>query len=63
MLFKDAAGQWVLLDYKTDKDTEDIAERYKVQIELYAAAVEALLKIKVAEKYLYLLGGRRLVKM
>ncbi|MBQ3726381.1 MAG: helicase-exonuclease AddAB subunit AddA [Selenomonadaceae bacterium] len=63
LLFKDAAGQWVLLDYKTDKDTEDIAERYRVQIDLYAAAVEALLKIKVAEKYLYLLGGGRLVKM
>ena len=63
LLFKDAAGHWVLLDYKTDRDTEDIAERYRVQIELYAAAVEALLKINVAEKYLYLLGGGRLVKM
>ncbi len=63
LLFKDAAGHWVLLDYKTDRDTEDIAERYRVQLELYAAAVEALLKINVAEKYLYLLGGGRLVKM
>ena len=63
LLFKDAAGKWVLLDYKTDRDTEDIAERYKIQIELYTAAVEALLKIKVAEKYLYLLNGGRLVKM
>ena len=63
LLFKDAAGHWILLDYKTDRDAPDIAERYKVQIELYAAAVEALLKIKVAEKYLYLLNGGRFVKM
>ena len=63
LLFKDAAGRWVLLDYKTDRDAEDLAERYKIQIELYAAAVEALLKIKIAEKYLYLLNGGRLVKI
>ena len=63
LLFKDAAGRWILLDYKTDRDAEDIAERYKIQIELYTAAVEALLKITVAEKYLYLLNGERLVKM
>lgn len=63
LLFKDAAGKWILLDYKTDRDSENIGERYKVQIELYAAAVEALLKINVAEKYLYLLNGNRFVKM
>lgn len=63
LLFKDASGRWVLLDYKTDHDAPDIAERYKIQIDLYAAAVEALLKIKIAEKYLYLLNGERLVKI
>ncbi|MBR4152159.1 MAG: helicase-exonuclease AddAB subunit AddA [Selenomonadaceae bacterium] len=63
LLFKDATGKWILLDYKTDRDSEDIGERYKIQIELYAAAIEALLKIKVAEKYLYLLNGGRFVKM
>ena len=63
LLFKDAAGKWILLDYKTDRDAPDIAERYKIQIELYAATVEALLKIKVAEKYLYLLNGGRFVQL
>ena len=63
LLFKDAAGRWVLLDYKTDRDAPDIAERYRVQIELYTQAVEALLKITVAEKYLYLLGNARLVEI
>ena len=63
LLFKDESGKWILLDYKTDRDSEDIGERYRIQIELYTAAVEALLKIKVAEKYLYLLNGGRFVKM
>ncbi len=63
LLFKDAAGNWILLDYKTDHDAPDIAERYRMQIELYTQAVEALLKITVAEKYLYLLGGGKLIKM
>ena len=63
LLFKDAAGRWVLLDYKTDRDSPDLAERYRVQIELYAQAAEALLNITVAEKYLYLLGGGRFIKM
>ncbi len=63
LLFRDAAGNWILLDYKTDRDSENIGERYKIQIELYAAAVEALLKINVAEKYLYLLNGGKLINM
>ncbi len=63
LLFKDAAGKWILLDYKTDRDSDDIADRYRIQIELYSAAVEALLNITVAEKYLYLLNGGRLVRM
>ncbi len=53
----------MLLDYKTDRDAPDLAERYRVQIELYSQAAEALLNITVAEKYLYLLGGGRLIKM
>ena len=63
LLFRDANGRWVLLDYKTDRDSPDIAARYRLQIDLYAAALEALLKLKISEKYLYLLGSGRLVKM
>ena len=63
LLFKDAAGRWVLLAYKTDRDSRDIALRYRMQIDLYAAALEALLNLKVSEKYLYLLGNGRVVKM
>ena len=63
LLFKDAQGRWILLDYKTDRDTENIAERYRLQIELYTQAIETLLKITVAEKYLYLLNAEQLVKI
>ncbi|MCR5834579.1 MAG: helicase-exonuclease AddAB subunit AddA [Selenomonadaceae bacterium] len=62
LLFKDAAGRWVLLDYKTDRNTKNIAERYRVQINLYSQAVEAILGIKVAEKFLYLLHNGQTVK-
>ena len=63
LLFRDGKGRWVLLDYKTDRDAEDIADRYRIQIDLYAAAIEALLQLKISEKYLYLLGSKRLVAM
>ena len=63
LLFQDSAGRWVLLDYKTDRDSDDIAARYRLQIDLYSAALEALLKLKISEKYLYLLGSGRLVEM
>ncbi|MBR4383688.1 MAG: PD-(D/E)XK nuclease family protein [Selenomonadaceae bacterium] len=63
LLFRDASGRWVLLDYKTDRDSPDIADRYRLQIDLYSAALEALLKLKISEKYLYLLGSGRLVEM
>ncbi|MGB9678851.1 MAG: helicase-exonuclease AddAB subunit AddA [Thermoanaerobacteraceae bacterium] len=48
----------VLLDYKTDfvkKGREkEIANKYKIQIDLYSRALETLTGKKVKEKYLYL---------
>lgn len=65
VLFKDAAGNWVLLDYKTDRNNTDehFRREYRTQIEFYAGAVEAVAHLKVAEKYLYLLGAGRLIDM
>ena len=63
LLFQDSDGKWILLDYKTDRNIENIAEKYRVQIELYTQAVESLLKISVAEKYLYLLTADKLVRI
>ena len=65
VLFRDAAGNWVLLDYKTDRNNSDehFRREYRRQIEYYVRAVEALAHITVAEKYLYLLSAGRLVDM
>ncbi|MEG0481330.1 MAG: PD-(D/E)XK nuclease family protein, partial [Clostridium sp.] len=50
----------VVVDYKTDYVTEDnissIKEKYKVQIDLYARALEMQTGKRVKEKYLYLLS-------
>ncbi len=73
-LFEDEQGM-VLLDYKTDRITgrftggfeeaEDILkERYRIQMELYAKAVESILGRKLEETYLYFFDdGGHLVKM
>jgi ATP-dependent helicase/nuclease subunit A len=65
-LFEDEAGL-VLLDYKTDaaKGREDgeLAERYRVQLGMYARAVEAIWKRRIDEIYLYFFDGSRLVRL
>nr|WP_201261883.1 helicase-exonuclease AddAB subunit AddA [Metasolibacillus fluoroglycofenilyticus] len=57
-------GQWILLDYKTDKIrppfnvepalTEEMAKRYQIQLQIYSEAIEMVNKVKVKEKILYL---------
>ncbi len=49
-------GEIVLLDYKTDfvEDQEAVVENYRIQIELYAGALEKITGKRVKEKYLYL---------
>ena len=65
MLFEDEAGALVLLDYKTDKNTRPAAvrEKYRLQIEIYTEAVEAILGRKVAEHCLYLLQDGSVVQL
>lgn len=56
--FFEENGEIVLLDYKTDYVTDDnideIKERYRVQIELYARAIEEITGKKVKEKFIHL---------
>ncbi|WP_107840367.1 helicase-exonuclease AddAB subunit AddA [Metasolibacillus meyeri] len=57
-------GQWVLLDYKTDKIrppfevepalTEEMAKRYQMQLQIYSEAIEMINQVQVTEKILYL---------
>ena len=45
----------ILLDYKTDRiyDEEKLRERYRIQLELYRAALERTLGLPVQQVYLY----------
>lgn len=63
-MFEEADGQWVLLDYKTDKILDYFAEeskllkemtsRYETQLHYYTQAIESIKRVKVKEKILYL---------
>lgn len=72
-LFEDSNGL-VLLDFKTDAiqgrfqggfegAKEILKDRYEVQVNLYALAVEKILKRPVASKYLYFLDGGYLLEI
>jgi ATP-dependent helicase/nuclease subunit A len=57
---------YILVDYKTDAVTpgkeEEMVKRYSGQMNLYAQAVEIMLKKPVNEKYLYLFSAGRAVR-
>ena len=55
----------VLLDYKTDwvDDGTELIERYKVQLDLYAEAVERIFKRPVKEKYLYVFSTKEAIRL
>ena len=48
-------GKAILLDYKTDRvaKPEDLAKRYKVQLDYYEEAIERITGLKVAQKLIY----------
>ena len=48
-------GELVVLDYKTDKvkESSELVERYRVQLDYYAKALEQVTKKKVKEKIIY----------
>lgn len=48
-------GAWVLVDYKTDRieDEDAFIQRYKLQIDWYAKALEKITGTPVKERYLY----------
>ncbi|MBQ7653089.1 MAG: UvrD-helicase domain-containing protein [Clostridia bacterium] len=54
----------ILVDFKKSDSTDEVLrDRYKEQLDLYAEAVEKGLSRKVDEKYLYVFGRNKLVKM
>ncbi|MDD4600139.1 ATP-dependent helicase/nuclease subunit A [bioreactor metagenome] len=64
VLFDDPAGL-ILVDYKTDRAAEAaaLAEKYAVQLNLYAEAVGMILRRPVAEKYLYLFSSGQVARI
>ncbi len=56
-------GGWVLLDYKTDRidDEEAFIQRYAMQLEWYARALEKITGTPVKEMWLYALGKAKAV--
>lgn len=72
-LFKDADGNWILLDYKTDRIKEtmktdeglqkEMKVRYDVQLTLYKKAIEETLKINVSEKLIYAFDAQRSIEL
>ena len=65
VLFEDEHGDYILLDYKTDRRISAVAarKRYQFQIDLYCDAVETILHKAVKERYLFLLDTGIEVKM
>lgn len=55
--FREAEG-WVLVDYKTDRisDEEAFRQRYAMQLEWYARALERITGLPVKEMWLYAIG-------
>ncbi len=53
--FFEENGEIILLDYKTDRvsDESELAERYRIQLELYEEALERILGKPVRERLIY----------
>ncbi len=58
-------GQWVLIDYKTDRDEGDQAliERYAPQLKLYKTALERITHITVSDARLCLVRAGREIEL
>lgn len=63
--FEEDDGKLVLLDYKTDFNTEEetIRSRYKIQMDMYKTALEKATGKKVKESYIYLFGSGKFTDM
>ena len=66
-LYFEEYDEIVIVDYKTDYITEEnkqeVIDRYKKQLDLYAEALTKLTGKKVKEKYLYLFNVDEAVKL
>lgn len=58
-------GQWILLDYKTDRttDIDEIKAHYSRQLQLYATALQRITNIPVRQKLLCLLRREMIISL
>ncbi len=60
-------GEWVILDYKTDRldknDAETAKKRHSTQIEMYSRALREITGKNVSGKYIYLLTPGMLIEL
>lgn len=68
LYFETSDGDIILVDYKTDRcsslaEQRAIAEKYRKQLELYARAMEKILKKSVKDKYLYLFSAQSVIEL
>ena len=58
-------GQWVLLDYKTDRadDEDELRRRYEPQLQLYARALAAITGTPVKESLICLLRSGHVIRV
>ncbi len=65
--FEDDDGELVLVDYKTDKvadgNTAIIADRYRVQLDCYARALENIIGKKVKQRIIYLFDTNEAIEV
>lgn len=65
VVFRNEAGELVILDYKTDncKSAEELVSRYKNQLNLYETILKKSLGETVAEKIIYSVKLKREIKL
>ena len=67
LFFENENGKLILIDYKTDyvdeNNLNEVVSRYRIQLEYYKKAIEAISGKEVENKYMYLFGIGELVRI
>lgn len=67
LFFENENGKLILIDYKTDyvdeNNLNEVVSRYRIQLEYYKKAIEAISGKEVENKYIYLFGIGELVRI
>ena len=58
-------GNWILVDYKTDRvsDPQALKDRYQIQLDLYERALTQITGMNVREKLIYAIALKRVITL